>query len=72
MKVKIFDIYTRRLGFANRLERKFLNELEQQVDLWLEENRSIKVVDIKQSSAGGSWGPIQLFMSVWYEPAPNN
>ena len=67
MKVKIFDAYTKRLG---KIDRSSLDELESQVAEWLKENASIKVVDIKQSATGGSWGPMQLFISVWYEPAP--
>jgi len=69
MKVKIFEASPKSLGFDNKIYRGMLNELEQRIDMWLKENPSIKVVDIKQSSAGGSWGPVQLFISVWYESA---
>jgi hypothetical protein len=64
MKMKIFESNT---NF--KIDRKTLDELEIQVAEWLKENASIKVVDIKQSAAGGSGGPMQLFISVWYEPA---
>jgi hypothetical protein len=65
MKVKIFESCTN-----HKIERRSLDELESQVAEWLKENASIKVVDIKQSAAGGSGGPMQLFISIWYEPAP--
>ncbi len=64
MKVKIFESNT---NF--KLDRRSLDDLENQVAGWLKENASIKVVDIKQSAAGGSSGPMQLFISIWYEPA---
>ena len=64
MKMKIFE------SNANfKIDRKSLDAMEIQVAEWLKENPSIKVVDIKQSAAGGSSGPLQLFISVWYEPA---
>lgn len=63
MKMKIFE------SNGNfKIDRKGLDALETQVAEWLKENPSIKVVDIKQSAAGGSGGPLQLFISVWYEP----
>lgn len=64
MKVKIFESNT---NF--KLDRRSLDDLENQVAEWLKENASIKIVDIKQSAAGGSSGPMQLFISIWYEPA---
>jgi hypothetical protein len=70
MKVKIFDAATKRGSFVSRIDRAALDQLQAQIDQWLKDNPGIKVIHIKQSSAGGSWGPIQLFMSVWYESAP--
>jgi hypothetical protein len=64
MKVKIFESSNN-----HKIDRRSLDELESQVAEWLKENASIKVVDIKQSAAGGSGGPMQLFISIWYEPA---
>ena len=43
MKVKIFESNT---NF--KIDRTSLDELESQVAEWLDENASIKVVDIKQ------------------------
>ena len=68
MQVKIFDAYSS--GFINRVKRPMLDSIEDRVNWWLRENPDVKVVEIRQSAAGGSWGPIQLIISVWYEPAP--
>ncbi len=45
--------------------------LEDEVNVWLRENPIVKVVHIKQSAAGGSWGPFFVFVSVWYEEEGN-
>ena len=68
MQVKVFDAYSS--GFINRVKRSMLDSIEDRVNQWLKENPDISVVEIKQSAAGGSWGPIQLIISVWYESAP--
>jgi hypothetical protein len=41
--------------------------LEEEINAWLSENPRIKIVDIKQSSSGGSLGGSLWFVSVWYE-----
>ncbi len=41
--------------------------LEDEINQWLSENLRIKIVDIKQSSSGGSFGASLWFVSVWYE-----
>jgi hypothetical protein len=64
MKMKLFETN------ANfKIDQKSLDELEVRVAEWFKENASIKVVDIKQSASGGGAGPMQLIVSVWYEPA---
>jgi hypothetical protein len=68
MQVKVFDAYSS--GFINRIRRNMIEGLEDQLNRWLKDNPDIKVVEIKQSAAGGSWGPIQLLVSIWYETAP--
>ena len=68
MHVKVFDAYSS--GFINRVRRDMIDSLEDQINRWLKDNRDIKVVEVKQSAAGGSWGPIQLIVSIWYETAP--
>ena len=61
MKVKIFSTYL--------LRRKSLDRLEDQVNRWLKDHPEVKVVEIKQSTAGGGLGPSQVLVSLWYEPA---
>jgi hypothetical protein len=68
MQVKVFDTYSS--GVIMRIKRNIIDALEDQVNVWLKDNPDIKVVEIKQSAAGGSWGPIQLFISIWYETVP--
>ena len=41
--------------------------LEGEINVWLESEPEIKVVDIKQTSCGGSLEPGQYLVSVWYE-----
>jgi len=62
MKVKLFSK-------DNPLAKKGRNqlELENEINEWLENNPSIKVIDIKQSASGGSFSYSQFFISVWYE-----
>ena len=41
--------------------------LEGEINAWLESEPGIKVVDIKQTSCGGSADPAKHLISVWYE-----
>jgi hypothetical protein len=41
--------------------------LEDEINAWLSANPRIKIVNIKQSSSGGSFGASLWFVSVWYE-----
>jgi len=61
MKTKLF-------GKIN-MSKKGLDvlELEGEINAWLEKNPDINVVDIKQSSNGGSMQNTKLFFSIWYE-----
>jgi hypothetical protein len=68
MKVKVFEAHGSGLAY-NRVSQPMLDSIEDQVNRWLSDNREIKIVEIKQTAAGGSWGPIQLIVSIWYEPA---
>jgi len=61
MKMKLFGIMNR-----NRKEVDISN-LEKEINVWLEQHPSIKIIDIKQSSNGGSWAKTKVFVSVWYE-----
>ena len=61
MKVKLFGReYERR-------KLDLLKSLEADINNWLEEHPDIKIIDIMQSSNGGSWNDTKLFISVWYE-----
>lgn len=42
-------------------------EIETEINTWLQQNPGIKVVDIKQSSSGGSFAESLWLISVWYE-----
>jgi len=44
-------------------------DLENDVNEWLAQHPKIKIMDIRQSSNGGSWATSKLFVSVWYEDA---
>ena len=41
--------------------------IEQDINTWLVQNPNIKIIDIRQSSNGGSWATSKIFISVWYE-----
>jgi len=61
MKVKSF-------GKINT-ERNGLNvlNLENEINAWLDKNSDLKIIDIKQSSNGGSMQNTKLIFSIWYE-----
>jgi hypothetical protein len=42
-------------------------DFENQINAWLRENPSIRVVDIKQTASGGSYAVSLWLISVWYE-----
>jgi len=60
MKMKLF-------GRENSKHGLEVLALEEDVNAWLEQHPSIKVIQITQSSNGGSWATSKLFISVWYE-----
>ncbi len=68
MKVKIFS-----KSSSSKLSEIFLKLseilllLEQDVNAWLEGHPNIKIIDIKQSSCGGSLEPEKHIISIWYE-----
>ena len=71
MRVKLFwknDPLGPRCGkWGQRNSEGNATELESQVNSWLAEHPGIRVVDIRQSTSGGSFaGPLWL-LSVWYE-----
>jgi hypothetical protein len=62
MKVKLFWKLNP-VQFAT----KNAHNLEDEINAWLRENPRIKIIDIKQSSGGGSFFGGLWFVSVWYE-----
>ena len=63
MKVKIFS----KCGGYFGKSSKVTSELEQDINSWLESNSEIKIINIKQSSCGGSADPAKHIISIWYE-----
>jgi len=66
MKVKLFSQKDPLQG-----KGKQQTDLENAINDWLEKNRAVKVIDIKQSVSGGSWIAPTLFISLWYEEITN-
>ncbi len=46
-----------------------VSDLEKEINIWLEQHPTIKIIDIKQSSNCGRWANTKVFISVWYEEA---
>ena len=63
MKVKFFS----RTGNRGSYKTNQHQELEDEVNAWLEQNRDVKIIDIKQSASGGSWTRPQFFVTIIYE-----
>lgn len=63
MLVKIFVM---REGYFGSLAKASSN-LEQDINLWLRANPSIRITNIEQSSCGGSVEPSRTIVSVWYQ-----
>ncbi len=59
MKVKFF--------WKNNPGDKNAHVLEDEINAWLGENPRVRIVDTRQSSSGGSFGPSLWWVSVWYE-----
>ncbi|UCF15013.1 MAG: hypothetical protein JSW59_16515 [Phycisphaerales bacterium] len=59
MKIKLF---------GKEGSKKVLG-LEAEVNTWLEQHPTIKIIDIRQSASGGSLQDTKLYISVWYEDA---
>lgn len=63
MKTKIFTISQ---GYFRTLSKASLS-LEREINTWLNTNLGIKIIDIKQSSCGGSVEPSKTIIFIWYE-----
>ena len=55
------------VGWQEEMSLKKSQELEAEINTWLSQNPTIKIVDIKQSASGGSYNPSLWLISVWYE-----
>jgi hypothetical protein len=62
MKVKLFW-KNAPVGWGDKKAIAF----EEEINAWLGEKPGIRIVDIRQSSSGGSFGASLWFVSVWYE-----
>lgn len=47
----------------------FSKAVEQEINDWLAAHPAIRIVDIRQSSSGGSLEPAAIATSIWYEEA---
>jgi hypothetical protein len=65
MKVKFFS----RLGLTWNYKPEQHQGLEDEVNAWLEQNKDVKIIDIKQSASGGSFARPQFFVTIIYEPS---
>lgn len=54
-------------NWREEISARKAQELEDELNAWLSQNSGVKIVEIKQSVAGGSWGPSRWLVSVWYE-----
>jgi hypothetical protein len=48
--------------------RKHTQDFEDEINTWLAAHPGIRIVEIKQSSNGGSLETTKIVISVWYEP----
>lgn len=62
MRVKLFS---KKEGYFKK-NSTASTEFEQEINSWLQANPSIKIIEIKQSSSGGSLEPAIHLISVWY------
>jgi hypothetical protein len=63
MQVKIFSKCG---GYFSKTSQE-ASQLEQDVNTWLESHPGIKIIDIQQSSCGGSLEPAKHIISIWFE-----
>lgn len=66
MKVKIFSKCN---GYFGRLSG-IASSLQEDINVWLENNPEITIVEIKQTSCGGSLEASKHIVSIWYENNP--
>ena len=71
MRVKLF--WKNEPGKPGVIKGSFghAEELQQEINTWLEQNPKIKLVEVKQSASGGSFAGSLWLISVWYEEVGN-
>jgi len=47
--------------------RRFTDRFEREINGWLAEHPRIKIVEVCQSVGGGSFEPMSVAVSIWYE-----
>jgi len=62
MKTKIFG---KSQGYFRKISKTAFH-LQEENNAWLAANPGIKIIDIKQSSSGGSAEPSNIIISIWY------
>ena len=62
MKAKLFFVKNMEKGKPEPRQ-----VLEDEINTWLTQNTNIKVIDIKQTSSGGSFSLSSVCISLWYE-----
>ena len=61
MRVKIFSLSNP----PGRHGRKREN-LEHEINQWLDQNKGAEIVRVEQSASGGSFSPSLWMISIWY------
>jgi hypothetical protein len=56
-------------GLFKGLSFREAENLEREINAWLQQNPRVKIVDIKQSASGGSYAGSLWLISLWYEEA---
>jgi len=60
-------------GSANPLKTEFsgkeafFDDIEREINAWLISRPKIEIIEVKQSSSGGSFASAKLVVSVWYK-----
>jgi hypothetical protein len=67
MKTKLF---LAKMGYFGR-EGGFGSRVEREINEWLDAHPTIKIAEIVQSCSGGSFEPMTLVISVWYQENPH-
>lgn len=68
MEIKIFTkILKSKSGFLPSSVISSDCGLEPEINLWLASRPDIEIKNITQSQSGGSWMPVTIVVSIWYQ-----